>query len=150
MSTSKSTVFVSGASGFIAQHIISLLLEQNYKVIGSVRSNEKAEHVLSNFNHNPNLTLEIVKDLASLTAFDEVFKKHGDEIKIVLHAASPVVFQVDNFEKDILIPAVNGVKSMLNAILKYAPQTVERLIYTSSIVAQFNPCGENEKGMKLA
>lgn len=35
---SKSTVLVSGATGYVASHIIKLLLEKGYHVIGTVRS----------------------------------------------------------------------------------------------------------------
>lgn len=84
-----------------------------------------------------------------MTAFDEVFKKYGKDIKIVLHTASPVTFQATDLEKGILIPAVNGVKSILNAILKYAPQTVERFVYTSSVLAQVNPTWTDFKNVTI-
>lgn len=37
MTTSPTSVFISGATGFIAQHIISQLLTKGYSVVGSVR-----------------------------------------------------------------------------------------------------------------
>lgn len=39
--SSSTTVFVSGASGFIAQTLVKQLIEKGYKVVGTVRSNEK-------------------------------------------------------------------------------------------------------------
>ena len=39
----STTVFVSGATGFIAQNIIKELLSKDYKVIGSVRSEKKGQ-----------------------------------------------------------------------------------------------------------
>nr|7XPM_A Chain A, A64 [Escherichia coli] len=129
------SVLVSGATGFIAQHIVNVLLEQNYKVIGTVRSQEKADKLIKQFNNNPNLSFEIVPDIANLDAFDEVFKKHGKEIKYVIHTASPVHFGTTDYEKDLLIPAVNGTKGILESIKKYAPDTVERVVITSSFAA---------------
>lgn len=41
------TVFVSGASGFIAQNIVKLLIEKGYNVIGTVRTAEKGENLKS-------------------------------------------------------------------------------------------------------
>ena len=35
------TVIVSGATGFIAQHVVKQLLAKNYQVIGTVRSTAK-------------------------------------------------------------------------------------------------------------
>lgn len=110
------SVLVSGATGFISQHIISLLLEQNYKVIGSVRTQEKADKLIANFGNNPNLTMVIVSDISKLDSFHYAFKKYGREIKHVLHTASPFSFEAENIEKDFLIPAKNGTLGILESI----------------------------------
>ncbi|CCD25475.1 SDR family oxidoreductase NDAI_0F01560 [Naumovozyma dairenensis CBS 421] len=134
----RGTVFVSGATGFIALHIINNLLQQGYKVIGSARSQEKVDHLLELFNNNPSLSLEIVPNIDNPEAFDDVFKKYGNEIKVVLHAASPIPRPSTDYEKEYLIPAVEGVKSILNAVKKYAANSVERVILTSSAAAAQN------------
>ncbi|KTB10706.1 NADPH-dependent methylglyoxal reductase GRE2 [Nakaseomyces glabratus] len=131
----NTTVFVSGASGFIAQHIIRQLLDQNYKVIGSVRSTEKGDNLKNAIFKSANFNYEIVKDIADLNAFDPVFEKHGKDIKVVLHTASPLNFTTTEYEKDLLIPAVNGTKGILESIKKYAAQTVERVVVTSSFAS---------------
>ncbi|QLL31156.1 hypothetical protein HG536_0B00140 [Torulaspora globosa] len=129
------TVLVSGATGFIAQYIVNDLLKQNYKVIGTVRSQEKADKLKKHFGNNPNLALELVADIAAPNAFDSVFKKYGADIKVVLHTASPVSINTKEYEKDLLIPAVNGTKNILEAIKKYAAKSVERVVVTSSCAA---------------
>ena len=131
------SVFVSGATGFIAQHIVRKLLDENYKVIGSVRSQEKADRLSRQFN-NPNLTLVIVKDIAEPGAFDEAFKTYGKEIKYVLHTASPFYFETKDVEKELLIPARNGTLGILESVKKYAADTVERFVITSSYAAIVN------------
>ena len=128
------SVFVSGATGYIAQHIIAQLLEENYKVIGSVRTQAKADRLARLFN-NPNLSFVIVPDLAKLDAFDEAFREHGKEIKYVLHTASPCFFESDDVVNEILIPARNGTVSILESIKKHAADTVERVVITSSYAA---------------
>lgn len=148
MST-QTTVFVSGATGFIALHVVDKLLREGYKVIGSARSQEKCDELLQKFNYNPSISTEIVPDISNLAAFDDVFKKHGHEIKIVLHTASPFRFDVNDYEKDLLIPAVNGTKSVLNAIKKYGAQSVERVVVTSSVAAQINIKGANRDDLVL-
>lgn len=132
------SVFVSGATGFIAQHIVGQLLDQNYKVIGSARSQAKIDDLQKKFGNNPNLSMVIVPDISKLDAFDEAFKTHGKEIKYVLHTASPFTFNVTDFEKDLLIPARNGTLGILEAIKKYAADTVERFVITSSFAAVFD------------
>ena len=39
-------VFVTGASGFIAKHIVLMLLQAGFQVTGSVRSNQRAIEVI--------------------------------------------------------------------------------------------------------
>lgn len=141
------SVLVTGATGYIALHVIQTLLKENYKVIGTVRSQAKAEKLIKQFN-NPALSFEIVPEIAELGAFDHVLQKRADEIKYVIHMASPVTFETTEFEKDILIPAINGAKNILEAIKKYAPKTVKQVVLTSSIVAAMdisNPGPINEE-----
>lgn len=48
MSNENKLVLVTGASGFLAGHIINILLEKGYKVRGTVRSlkdNNKVNHI---------------------------------------------------------------------------------------------------------
>lgn len=137
--SSKSTVFVSGASGYIALHVVNELLNAGYKVIGSTRSDKKAAEVEKKFGNNPNLKTVIVPDIAEPGAFDHAFEEYGSEIKVVLHVASPFFFDTTEYEKDLLLPAVNGTRSILESVKKYAPQTVENVVVTSSLAAIASP-----------
>ncbi|CAI4061899.1 carbonyl reductase (NADPH-dependent) SKDI_07G2160 [Saccharomyces kudriavzevii IFO 1802] len=146
MTSEKTTVFVSGATGFIALHVVDDLLKAGYKVIGSGRSKEKNDGLLKKFNNNPNLSMEVVEDIAAPNAFDEAFQKRGKDIKVVLHIASPVQFNTTDFENDLLIPAVNGTESILEAIKKYAADTVEKVVITSSVAALAAPTDMSNNG----
>ncbi|QGN15746.1 hypothetical protein FIM1_2440 [Kluyveromyces marxianus] len=70
---------ITGANGFIAQHIIKILLSNGHKVIGTVRTQEKADTIANLFD-NENLILEIVPDLNAVEAFDPLFKKYNTQI----------------------------------------------------------------------
>ncbi|CAL9728541.1 NADPH-dependent methylglyoxal reductase Gre2p [Monosporozyma unispora] len=129
------SVFVSGATGFIAQHIVGQLLEQNYKVIGTARSTVKADKLKSQFGNNPNLTIEIVEDISKPKAFDAAIKKHAKDIKYVLHTASPFHFDTEDIVKDLFNPAIEGTKDILESIKRHAADTVERVVITSSYAA---------------
>lgn len=128
----STSIFVSGATGYIAKHIIKLLISKGYKVVGSVRSTEKGDALKKQVNSD-NFTYEIVTSLTNPEAFDEALKKHP-EVTVFLHTASPVTFSVEDLEKDILIPAVDGTKNAFSAIKKYGPQ-IEKVVLTSSYVA---------------
>lgn len=129
------TILVTGASGFIAKYVVSDLLKEEYKVIATVRSQEKADRLKKQFGNNPNLSFEVVSDMAVPNAFDIVFERHSEEIKVVLHTASPFFVKCTDYEKELIIPAVNGTKNILKSIKKYAANTVERVVITSSLAA---------------
>ena len=128
----STTIFISGATGYIAKHIIKILLSKGYKVVGSVRSTEKGDALKKQFN-SENFTCEIVSSFTSPGAFDEALKKHP-EVTVFLHTASPVTLSAHDVEKDILIPAIQGTKNAFSAIKKYGPQ-IEKVVLTSSYMA---------------
>ncbi|TID30963.1 hypothetical protein CANINC_000446 [Pichia inconspicua] len=131
------TVLVTGATGFIAQHIIDDLLSKGYSVIGTARSQSKYQPILDAFKEkypDAKLSFEIVPDISLEDAFDDVLKKHP-EITAVLHTASPFSFGLNKDLKEAYLnPAVNGTLNILKAIEKYAPQ-VTNVVTTSSYVA---------------
>ncbi|KAI3406291.1 GRP2 [Candida oxycetoniae] len=130
----STTVFVSGATGFIAQHIVKLLLENNHKVVGSVRSAKKGEELTSSIKNAglsaDNFTFEVVEDIAAKGAFDEALKKHP-QVTVFLHTASPFHFDVKDIKKDLIDPAVEGTTNALNAIKEYG-SSVKKVVVTSS------------------
>ncbi|EGW33177.1 uncharacterized protein SPAPADRAFT_60483 [Spathaspora passalidarum NRRL Y-27907] len=126
------TVFVSGANGFIASHVVKQLLEKGYNVVGSVRSASKGDK-LKELTKSDNFSYEVVPTLDAEGAFDEALKRHP-EVTVFLHTASPVTWEATDFEKEIIQPAIKGTKNALAAIKKYAPQ-IERVVVTSSIAA---------------
>lgn len=132
MSTS---VFVTGANGFIAQHLIKLLLSKDYKVVGTVRSAAKGDH-LKNLLASENFSYEVVPDIVATGAFDKALGSHP-EVSIFLHTASPFTFKVANVERDLLEPAVEGTKNVLSAIKTHGPQ-IKKVVVTSSVVAMID------------
>ncbi|RLV95735.1 putative NADPH-dependent methylglyoxal reductase GRP2 [Spathaspora sp. JA1] len=128
------SIFVSGANGFIAQHIVKQLLEKGYNVVGTVRSASKGED-LKKLTQSEKFSYEVVPDIGAVGAFDEALKKHP-EVSVFLHTASPVTFTTNDVENDLLLPAVNGTKHALQAITAYGPQ-IKRVVVTSSVVAVF-------------
>ena len=128
---STTTVFLSGATGYIAQHIIVQLLSKGYNVVGSVRSQEKGEKLKSTYGEQ--FQYVVVPSLDQKGAFDEALKQHP-EATIFLHTASPVTFSSEDNEKDILIPAIEGTRNALQAIYDHAPQ-IKRVVLTSSTVS---------------
>ena len=126
-------IILSGATGFIAQHILSELLQQNYTVVATVRSKAKGDHLLKLFNSPSNLSFVVVEDVAKPHAFDEVLKENEDAT-VFIHTASPFHFKATDIAKELLEPAVEGTKNALTAIQKYG-KNIKDVVITSSFAA---------------
>ncbi|RMZ76696.1 hypothetical protein DV738_g4814, partial [Chaetothyriales sp. CBS 135597] len=131
-------VLVTGGSGFIAAHVVDILLQHGHDVVFTVRSDAKGEKILSNHAGTPKsrLSYVIVEDIAQEGAFDKAVVS-DPPFEAVLHTASPFHFRVTDNKKDLLDPAVLGTTGILKSIKKSAP-TVTRVVITSSFAALVN------------
>ncbi|EDO45294.1 predicted protein, partial [Nematostella vectensis] len=133
-STAENTprVLVTGASGFIACHVVKQLLEEGKFIVrGTVRdlSVDKKVQPLRNLCPDSKYPLEIVE--ADL--MDEVcWERAAKDCQYVLHMASPFPASNPKLESDIIEPAVEGTRSVLKACAKCG---VKRVVLTSSIAA---------------
>ncbi|KAJ5604756.1 hypothetical protein N7510_009910 [Penicillium lagena] len=132
-------VLLTGGSGFIAAHIVDILLQHGFDTVVTVRSEEKGKRIIDAHPDTPKekLSYVVVKDVAKDGAFDEAVKSNPP-FTYVLHTASPFHFNVADPRKDFLDPAINGTTGILKAIKAYAP-TVKRVVITSSFAAIVNP-----------
>lgn len=84
-----STVLVTGASGYIAAHVASQLLERGFTVRGTVRTKAKGEYLVKKLN-NDKFSYVVVEDVEKEDGFDEAVKG----VDAVAHIASPFHFNV--------------------------------------------------------
>ncbi|CAG8044721.1 unnamed protein product [Penicillium nalgiovense] len=131
-------VLLTGGSGFIAAHIVDILLQHGFHTVVTVRSDEKGKRIIEAHPNVPKekLSYVIVKDVAKDGAFDDAVKSNPP-FDYVLHTASPFHFNVQDPVKDFLDPAIKGTTGILRAIKEYAP-TVKRVVITSSFAAIVN------------
>lgn len=131
------TVLVTGANGFIGSHVVSQLLETGYKVIGSVRSRHKAAELLATHN-SENLSAAVLEDIASvdsiLAALKTVLEPQGS-ISGILHLAAPFSYNVEDYERDLLQPAIQGSRAILQAAQICGAQ---RVIHTNSFACIYD------------
>lgn len=128
---SEQTILVTGASGFVAAHVLNSFLKAGYKVRGTVRSDQSANAVRkSHAKYADQLSFAIVKDVAAPGAFDEAVKG----VDGVIHTASPFQMDVEDNERDLLDPAIKGTTGILEAIQKNNPD-VKRVVITSSFAS---------------
>jgi len=124
-----SYVLVTGATGFIGAHVVDELLNRGLKVRGATRSMAKGKAML---DARPNFASQLdfvqIHDFEQTGVFDEAVKG----VDAVIHVASPLTYDTTNNEKELIIPAINGVRSILSAA---ANSKVKRLVVTSSYAA---------------
>ncbi|KAI1136252.1 putative NADPH-dependent methylglyoxal reductase GRE2 [Hypoxylon sp. FL0543] len=128
-------VLLTGANGYIAQHILSQLLEEGHSVRAIARSQSKIDTLKKSFSkyvNTPQLDFGVVPDITAPGAFDEVLVS-TPPFDIVMHTASPFTIRpVDS--ADFLDPAIKGTTEILSSITRVAP-SVKRVIITSSFAA---------------
>lgn len=132
-------VLLTGGSGFIAAHILDVLLKRGHSVVTTVRSHEKGQKIKAAYPdmRSDQLDYVIVEDIAREGAFAKAVIS-DPPFQAVIHTASPFHFQVTDVKKDLLDPAVKGTTDILQSIARNAP-SVKRVVITSSFSAIVNP-----------
>jgi len=124
-------VLVTGASGFIGKHCVLQLLEQGYKVRGTLRNLDREKHLREVFSQHTQASdhLEFVQtDLLKDDGWGEALS----ECEYVLHVASPFPDEMPENEEDLMRPAVDGTLRVLKAA---STANVKRVVLTSSDAA---------------
>ncbi|PQE10010.1 hypothetical protein CJF31_00003904 [Rutstroemia sp. NJR-2017a BVV2] len=134
-------VLLTGANGFVGSWVLEYLLKQKHSVRAVVRSDAKAQQVLSDFAmYKSQLDFGIVPDITSPGAFDQVVQS-DPPFDIVIHTASPFLYKVITDNREFLDPAIKGTLEILKSIQKHAP-SVKRVVLTSSCAAVVNFAGD--------
>ena len=133
MSTpSATTVLVTGASGFIAQHTILRALEAGYRVRGTIRSMGRADQVRGVLAPHAGAAMDrlelVAADLMSDAGWDDAVRG----CRFVLHMASPLPSRPPKHEDELIVPARDGALRVLRAA---SAGGVERVVMTSSVAA---------------
>ncbi len=133
--TSPKTVLVTGASGFIAKHVVLNLLNAGYNVVGSLRSPKRADEVIAAVTPGLNDATRLGERLRFVTldlTRDQGWDDAMTGIDVLMHTASPFPMTQPRDENDVIRPAVDGVLRALNAAHKAG---IKRVIVTSSTAA---------------
>src|SRR5215207_2253421 len=123
-SPSSQTVLVTGASGFIAMHCVLKLLQNGYRVRGTLRSLAREVHLRQVFMQH----LDVGDRLGFVIT--DVLKEDGwndavNGCEYVLHLALPFPF----------VPAENARDSTLRVLKASAAGSIKRVVLTSTMLA---------------
>ena len=106
---SNKKVLVTGASGFIAKHIVRELLDKGYDVRGTIRSDKRKAEIEALF---PDATIEFAKlDLMADEGWDDALAG----VDVLMHTASPFPNGDPDDPEELIRPAVDGTLRALNA-----------------------------------
>ncbi|KAF0981595.1 hypothetical protein FDP41_012252 [Naegleria fowleri] len=153
-SSSPIRVCVTGATGFIASHIVYQLLRKGYIVHATVRSVEKGRReIINNIRDYESKNTEVGKLDQKvlderLICFEADLLKEGsfkdaiEGCRFVHHTASPFKVHVQDAKRDLVDPAVKGTLNVLQECVKLRklqrnddPSRLQRIILTSSIAS---------------
>lgn len=124
----SSPICVTGASGFIASHLVEQLLEKGLRVRGTVRKTaEDYPHLTGLAGASERLEL-VTAQLLEEGSYDAAV----EGCEVVMHTASPYVINVKDPQRDLVDPAVQGTLNVLKAC---AQAGVKRVVLTSSMAA---------------
>jgi dihydroflavonol-4-reductase len=131
-SVSMSKVLVTGASGYIASHVILQLLEQGFEVVGTIRDEGQKALIRSDLeeysDHVDQLSFRMMELLDPL----EYWMALVDDCDYMIHLASPFPRVSPKNDDEIVKPAKT---SIMNALIASSQTSVKRVVFVSSIGA---------------
>lgn len=145
--TSK-PVMISGATGYLGGWIVRRLLEEGLTVHAAVRdpgNKAKVAHLTDIEADTPGTLKFFAADLLEWGSYKDAMEGCG----IVIHAASPFTNTFDDPEKELIEPAVQGTRNVLEQANR--TESVQRVVLTSSCAAIYGDTADcaNAPGGKL-
>ena len=124
-------VLVTGATGFIAGHVIHQLVEAGHEVTGTARSASKANALNKTLSAYAGKDIRVAIRAADL-ASDAGWTEACQGMDYVQHIASPIPTNLPKDHDELITPARDGAIRVLTAAKKAG---VKRVVMTSSMAA---------------
>lgn len=128
----SSPVMVTGATGYVAGHIIKKLLAEGLTVHATVRDPNNKDK-LKYLNELDNALPGTIKYFKADLLDDGSFDKASEGCELIMHTASPFKLNIKDPQSDLVEPAVTGTKNVLQSANK--SKACKRVIVTSSIAS---------------
>lgn len=129
-----SPVMVTGATGYLGSWVTKGLLDAGVTVHAAVRDPQNASKVahLNRLAEQAPGTLHLFAgDLLRPGSYDQAM----EGCSIVIHTASPFIRAVDDPQRDLVAPALQGTRNVLAGVER--TPSVTRVVLTSSIAAMY-------------
>ncbi len=127
---------VTGGSGYVAGHLVKLLLKEGYRVNTTVRSlarSEKLSGLAALMERYPGQLELFEADLLKSGSFKEAMR----DCDTVFHVASPFLLpeQIKDGQRELVEPALQGTRNVLGTVDEC--ENVSRVVLTSTVGAIF-------------
>lgn len=132
-------VLVTGATGFVAGWLVKKLLDEGLTVHAAVRNpdnEKKVAHLNDLAANSPGQIKYFKSDLLDEGSYAAAM----EGCELVYHTASPFTNSVSDPQKELIDPAVNGTRNVLEQASK--TPTVKRVVVTSSCAAIYSDASE--------
>ena len=141
----KPLVLVTGPSGFVGAHVLRTLLCSGFRVRGTVRGLKRADFIKEQYkDQSSDLSFSVVPDIQAPGALDEAVA----DVDYICHVASPYFTSSNDPLQELIEPAVNGTKNVLQSALK-APN-LKRITVLSSFASVVDLSKNPRPGMWLS
>lgn len=125
-------VLVTGATGYVAGRLVERLLQEGLTVHAAVRdpkNREKLQYLNAVAEQHPGTLRYFQSDLLAPGSYAEAMA----DCELVFHTASPFTMAVEDPQRDLVDPAVQGTRNVLDTASQTA--SVKRVVVTSSCAA---------------
>ncbi|KAJ5753520.1 NAD-dependent epimerase/dehydratase [Penicillium nucicola] len=132
--TSGEHLLITGVTGYIGFKTLTIALERGHRVRAVVRSKSNIDdlkgksNVIAQSHDDERLEFTVIPDLLEKDAFF----KSLDGISVIVHLASPLAIETDDYDIGILKQTVSMVKTVLEAATRVP--SIRRVVLTSSCV----------------
>jgi len=136
-------VLVTGATGYVAGWVVKKLLDQGIMVHAAVRdpqNTKKLAHLEKLAKESKGSIKYFKSDLLKEGSYAEAM----EGCELVFHTASPYTISVKDPQKELVDPALNGTRNVLNQAKKTV--SVKRVVVTSSCAAIYCDATDCAKG----
>jgi dihydroflavonol-4-reductase len=124
-------VLVTGATGFIAGHVIHQLVEAGHEVTGTARSASRAQALNDALSEYAGKVINVPILEADLSS-DKGWAEAAAGMDFVQHIASPIPAKLPRDHDELIVPARDGALRVLKAVKAAG---VKRVVMTSSMAA---------------
>lgn len=124
-------VLVTGATGFIAGHVIHQLVEAGHEVTGTARSASRAQALNGALSEYAGKVINVPILEADLSS-DKGWAEAAAGMDFVQHIASPIPAKLPRDHDELIVPARDGALRVLKAVKAAG---VKRVVMTSSMAA---------------